>query len=135
MTKAPVKKVVKPVITKKVSKVSQPKSATPSIDADFLQLIARDQYIISLVNDAGGKRPRMPYGFIPASNFDRDCAINKSNVKKTIEILLNYGVIKLEDLKVPDGVPIKAVDVETDGIPRWIKNKFFKKENKDLLEE
>lgn len=124
-SKKVIKKAVRKVTTE-TSKAEEPKlkkeKTGVELDKDFLHLIARDQYIIALVKDNRNKAPRT----IPPANFDRDCQIMKGRAKELLEILANYGFLKIEDLKVPEGVPVHAIDVGSDGIPRWIKEKYFK---------
>lgn len=99
-----------------------------------MHLIARDKYIIALVEDARGKQPRMWSDPYTPEQYDKHCQSCKKQITTLLEVLIHYGVLKAEDLRVPDNTPILSADCGSDGIPRWIKEKYYKKKNNHLLD-
>lgn len=95
-----------------------PKGRVAEFDKDVVHLISQQLYILALCEE-GRKLPH-EMSETP-KKFDMYCEPYKSRVRSILRVLIQLGILSKDDLKVPEGVPVRAEDTGTDGIPRWIK--------------
>ena len=92
-------------MTMRIKDKTKPKRKD-EVDKDFVHWIARQVYHKGIEREGGKKGVTMtPKG------IDANCSIYKALIKDALDVLLDNGVISVQDIKIPEGQEALAENV------------------------